>query len=70
MERMVLILRIAQYPNDPVLWQLYGMENSIHAQIPFPQTQPETSGNSALHSSGNGHKVINHPLPNLYEAFN
>ena len=38
--------------------------------LPYPQSPAETSDNSASHSSGNGYKSINHPLLNLYEAFN
>ena len=49
---------------------LYGMDNSIPVQIPFPQQPAEASGSSASHSSSNGYKAIRHPLPNLYEAFN
>ena len=33
------------------------MENSIPAQIPFPQPLAEPSDNSASHSSGNGYKA-------------
>ena len=64
-------LKNNKYPNDLMLWQLYRMENSINAQIPFHQPPAETSGNSDSHSSGNGHKAIKAiPSPNLYEAFN
>ena len=39
------------------LYKLYGMENSIPVQIPFPQPPAEPSDNSAPHLSGNGYKA-------------
>ena len=38
-------------------YKVYGMENSIPVQIPFPQSPAEPSDNSASHSSGNGYKA-------------
>ena len=56
----VLSLAISRPEFHLMMWLLYGMENSIPAQISnFLTHQPkEPSDNMALHSSGNAYKAI------------